>query len=99
MGDPAGSFKPQTLDQLLEASPDQIARCDIALMNLLCAGGLPGAENLDIAKCIGRLEFMVEYIRAETERNLPRFRADPGWVFSSSDSCSEAHYRMAQIGI
>jgi hypothetical protein len=43
------SFEPQTLDELLAATPEQLAECDIARMNLLCATGLPGAEPAQAA--------------------------------------------------
>ena len=42
---------PQTLDELLRLPPAELNRCDIALMDLLCAQGLPGTENMNIPDC------------------------------------------------
>ena len=38
--------KAQTLDQLLAMTPEQLAEVDVAEMNLLCATGLPGSEEI-----------------------------------------------------
>ena len=45
----SSSFKqPKMLNDLLTLSPAELAHCDIARLNLLCAEGLPGAENLKV---------------------------------------------------
>ena len=45
----SSSFEqPKTLNDLLTLSPAELAHCDIARLNLLCAEGLPGAENLKV---------------------------------------------------
>ena len=46
---------PQTLNQLLSAQPDEMSRCDLVRMNLLCAEGLPGSEQLNIPACLETL--------------------------------------------
>lgn len=40
---------PNTYAELIALPPEKIEQVDIALMNLLCAEGLPGTENLNIA--------------------------------------------------
>jgi hypothetical protein len=43
---------PQTLDGLLKLPPAELNQCDIALMDLLCAQGLPGADGIKIESCL-----------------------------------------------
>jgi len=69
-------FEPQTLDELMSANAEQLAACDIARMNLLCAGGLPGAKDMDVPRYLNRLRRMAEYIRAKTAQEVPWFRAE-----------------------
>jgi len=67
----------QTLDDLLKMPSEILAYVDIAEMNLLCAEGLPGAERLDIAKCLARLNDWAERVRYWTDRSLWDFRRNP----------------------
>lgn len=62
---------------LCAAAPEELAKLDVALMNLLCAEGLPGAEGLDVTNCLARLDQLASYIRNETARNHPLFIAKP----------------------
>lgn len=43
-----------SLPALLALSPERLSGLDIARMNLLCAQGLPGAENLDVEGSVAR---------------------------------------------
>lgn len=85
MATPPGPFHHQTqqrvanLAELLALPPEQRAEVDIAEMNLHCAEGLPGAENLDIDACLAMLDRWAERVRTETERHLYR-AADPRWA-------------------
>ena len=47
---------PKSLAELLALSPDQLEKVDIALMNLLCAEGLRGSEDLDAQQCLDTLD-------------------------------------------
>jgi len=71
--------KARSLDELLKMSPEQLAAVDIAEMNLHCAEGLPGAERLDIAKYLARLDEWAERVRDVTGRHLYRAH-DPRWA-------------------
>ncbi len=84
---------PETLADLLALEPARIARCDVALMNLLCAQGLRGAENLNVADCLATLDQWAERVKVETERHLYRFRRTPGEY-----DHSEAKFRMLVLG-
>jgi hypothetical protein len=58
-------------------SNDELAAHDVAEINLSIAHGLPGAENLDIAAYLSKLDRWADQVRAYTERSLPRFRRTP----------------------
>jgi len=74
------------LAELLAASPEELADADIAEMNLLCASGLPGAENLDIDHCLATLDRWAAAVKSETERHLYRL-TDPRYA---------EHYRHSE---
>jgi len=85
---------PTSLSELLASSPALISRSDTALLNLLCAQGLPGAENLSPQECVATLDRWAERVRSETERHLYRYRANPG-EFESS----EGYFRMLMMAV
>ena len=85
---------PQNLDQLLSPKADEFDGVDIARMNLLCAEGLPGAENLNVEECLTTLDQWAQHIKAETDRNYHRFREDQAYF-----SNSEAFYKMLMIAV
>jgi hypothetical protein len=63
--------------QLDHLSDDELRRLDIALVNLICALGLPGGESIDVAICLQILDRWAERIRQETKRLAPRFHQEP----------------------
>jgi hypothetical protein len=69
----------ESLDQLLAMTAEQLAYVDIAEMNLLCASGLPGAENLDIDHALATLDRWADRVAFETDRHLYRAH-DPKWA-------------------
>jgi hypothetical protein len=69
---PKTARKAETLDALLALSPEELADVDIAEMNLLCAKGLPGAENLNIRDALTTLDRWSERVRFETQRHFYR---------------------------
>ena len=83
----------RTLEELLTMTPDQLARLDIAETNLLCAKGLPGAENLDIDQCLAKLDQWAARVKQETERHLYRL-TDPAYKEHAEHyQHSEARFR------
>ena len=50
------------LDALVTLPADSLNQLDIALMNLLCAEGLPGAERLDITASLTSIDQMAARI-------------------------------------
>jgi len=88
------AITPHSLAELLALSPADLNHCDIARMNLLCAEGLPGADNLNVEKCLAELDQWAEGIKFETKRNYHHFREDPGYFYNS-----ENFYRMLMIAV
>jgi len=78
-GDPSRrNLEIPTLAELLQMAPAELSRLDIGLCNLVCATGLPGAEDMDIPEYMRRLQALAEYVRKKTERQLLMFRENPG---------------------
>ena len=86
--------KPSNLLELLQSGDGAIAMCDIALLNLLCAQGLPGAEAANPAECLATLDRWVHRIRSETDRHLYRYKANP-----AEFDHSEAYFRMLIMSV
>lgn len=66
-----------SLDDLLKMTPEQLAEVDLAEMNLVCATGLPGAENLNIDQCLTRLDDWALRVRYWTDQSMWDFRQHP----------------------
>jgi hypothetical protein len=97
------------LGDLLSMTPNQLQTVDIAVINLDCAKGLPGAENLDVPAACKELDDWAEHVRSETERTFHKFKEAPE-LFAHSESYFRAllmvtvieqdmgvHYNMARI--
>jgi hypothetical protein len=82
----------QAFDRLLRMSNIELAQQDIALVNLICATGLPGTENLNIAQCLVTIDQWTLRVRDETEKGFSRYRANP-----DPNKGSEAVYRLWQV--
>lgn len=80
------------LGHLVMLSPGQLEGVDIATMNLVCAEGLPGNENLNVAEALQKLDMWAAYVREQTERNLHRFKEHPEDYFNS-----ESYWRAAML--
>lgn len=90
---PAPFRPPNNFKELLALSHDQIGHCDIGLMNLLCAEGLPGAENLDVQSCLKKLDGMADYVKEEIQRHAYRFNEHPEQFRNSL-----GYFRMMMLG-
>jgi hypothetical protein len=73
-------------DQFAIAADNRLASCDIALLNLVAARGLPSTESVDIPACLEKLDSWACRVRIETLRHLYRF--DP----RGGEPASEFHY-------
>ncbi|MCA9286667.1 MAG: hypothetical protein KDA22_15695 [Phycisphaerales bacterium] len=84
--------RPAHLGDWLTASDAELAKSDIARLNLSAAGGLPGAEGLDVDAKLAELDRWAKHVASETERNLHRFREHPGEYENS-----EAYFRALML--
>jgi hypothetical protein len=71
------------LGHLVTLSPGQLEGTDIAAMNLACAQGLPGTENMDVFTALQTLDVWTSHVREETERNFHRFTENPAQFHNS----------------
>jgi Transglutaminase-like superfamily len=85
---------PTNLTQLLALSPEQLEKCDIARMNLLCAEDLRGSENLDVQQNLNTLDSWTRHVEDETTRNYHRFLEHP-----EEYKNSKAYFRMAMLAM
>ena len=83
--------QPKSLEELLGIPPEDLGGIDVALMNLLCATGLPGAEELATGRCLATLEQWARNVRHETSRHLYRLH-DPR--YAAHYNHSEARLRV-----
>ncbi len=78
---------PLTLAYLLNTPiadlKSQLGKFDIAEVNLACAEGLAGSEDLDKKAHIETLDKWTQHIRRETERCLPQFYRDGAYYYNS----------------
>jgi hypothetical protein len=85
--------QPRTLDELLALSADDLDKVDFARMNLLCAEGLRGSENLDVEECIRILDAWTRHVERETKRNFHHFARRP-----KEFNNSLPYYQMGMLG-
>ena len=90
----AGRTEFRNLFQVILANPAQVEGFDIALLNLACAEGLPGAEHMDRDKCLAQLGLWAQHVRTETDRHLYRYRSHP----QEYDN-SEGYFRMLMMAV
>ena len=70
--------------------PDaELAKFDVAPVNLACAVGLPGSEQIDAERCVQTLDEWAERVCEYTERMLPRYHQRPAQYGGS-----EAYFRV-----
>jgi hypothetical protein len=71
------------------ASDQFLSSCDVALLNLVAARGLPGTDSLNIEACLDKLDRWAARVRIETMRHLYRFDSrakEPPSEFRSGNS-------------
>jgi len=83
-----------SLALLLRMNNEKVRGADVAEMNLLCAEGLPGAEDLDVDRCLATLDSWADRVRRETERHLYRVR-DPQYAEHYRNS--ETYFRASML--
>ena len=84
--------QPSTLAELLALPDDQLENVDLALINLLCAEGLPGSEKLNIQDHLDTLRQWSAHVEREIKRNHHRFVEHPEDYHNS-----EGEFRMVML--
>lgn|GEM_PF-4360790 len=67
-----------TLAEVCESPADFLGKLDVGTLNLMCAGGLPGAEDLDLAKQIAWLDDAAHQVDLQTRARFDEFALKPG---------------------
>jgi hypothetical protein len=80
------------LESLLKLDPVQLRNVDIAKMNLLCALGLPGSEDLDVDREMKKLDQWADLVRKRTLENVEKFKRSPHRFHNS-----EAFFKMSVL--
>lgn len=86
--------QPKTFAELLALAPERLEQVDLARINLLCAEGLRGAEDLNVEKTLDTLDRWAQHVQRETLRNHHRFIKHP-----EKYENSEAYYRMMMLAV
>ena len=73
----AEDFQELSVTELAELPDDQLAKIDIAVLNLKCADGLAGSEKLDIPKTVAVLDAWAKRIGTETQRYSRLYQQNP----------------------
>lgn len=68
---------PSSYGELIALPEGDLRRVDIAVMNLLSAEGLPGAESLNVKQCLTMLAQWAELVRQNERKYLPQFHRNP----------------------
>jgi Transglutaminase-like superfamily len=63
--------------ELIRLSNTELAAQDLAAVNLACAAGLPGAEDLDVEGCLKMLAAWTAQVGRETARCAVQFQREP----------------------
>jgi hypothetical protein len=82
------------MHRLFTVPPEKLAEVDIAEMNLLCAEDLPGAEHIDVDRCLAKLDEWASKVRFETDRHFYRV-IDPRYADHYHHSAS--YYRAEML--
>jgi hypothetical protein len=70
---PVGSVsvkQPTTLAELLALKPESLSAVDIGVLNMLCAQGLPGAEDMKIANYQATLDQWARHVKSRCRRAI-----------------------------
>jgi hypothetical protein len=67
------------LETLLEIFHTDNQFKDIALLNLLCAPRIKGAEDLDIPQCLDWLDGLTRHVKGAIDRDIHNYRSDPDY--------------------
>ena len=73
-----GNTIPQSFRELIHLSDEELEKVGIARMNLLCAQGLPGSEELNIDQCLQQFDIWARHVKLMEQRYMPAFYQNRG---------------------
>lgn len=82
----------QTLERLRDPAGVELARMDLAEVDLACAAGLPGSEALDVPACLAWIGRAAAWAHQHTRATLDEFARDP-----AAYDGSEGTFRMVAL--
>jgi tetratricopeptide (TPR) repeat protein len=83
---------PGSIAAFVSMSDEAFLRVDMATLNLACAVGLPGSDNIDRAAASAKLDEWAGRVRAETTKYDHKYHADPAYF-----NHSIAQYRIEMM--
>ena len=72
-----------TLQELIDLPESDLANVDIAAVNLACADGLPGSENIDRKALLAKLDVWARRVAAVTASKAHFFKSNPDYYENS----------------
>ena len=66
-----------TLAELVAMTPEELGKVDVAVVNLRCAEGLPGAEKIDIAAALQKIDGWTARIKEQTDAYAAKLARHP----------------------
>lgn len=85
---------PSSLEVVLSMPHEQLAQVDIAQLNVLCAEGLPGCEQVCISNTLSLLDNWAARVKSETTRHAYRFERS-----SAEFENSRGFYKLLMLGV
>lgn len=67
---------------------------DIGMINLICAEGLRGAEEVNVSEYLARFDGIAKHVEVETKRHFYRF-----WNNRAEFNNSEGYFRMLLMAV
>jgi hypothetical protein len=77
--------QPTTFAELVAIKTENLGSVDVGRMNLLCAEGLPGAENLRVEDYVATLDQWAESLRQQIDRNFHHYQENPTYFYNSTN--------------
>jgi hypothetical protein len=85
-----------TLAEISESPDDFLGKLDVGTLNLKCAEGLPGAEDLDVPKQQAWLDEAARQVDLQTRARFEEFTRNPG-AFDNSLGHFCCHYLLRTL--
>ncbi len=85
-----------TLAEISESPDDFLGKLDVGTLNLICAAGLPGAENLDVAEGVAWLDEAARQADWQNRERFDKFAQNPT-VYNNSFGAFCCNYLLRTL--